>query len=229
MIENLPNWIDWIFLFTTVLTIVIFHFANSKPIKLTLFIVIWSIAHSILAFNGFYKQTDLLPPRFLLVLIPLIVFIAFGLLKKQRSWMLQNRRTDISTFLHTIRIPVEIVLFYLLTFKMIPELMTFEGRNFDILAGISAPIIGFLWIKKSIRLKTLITWNIIALILVMFIFVNGILSSDLPIQMFGFEQPNRAINYFPYILLPATIVPIVIYTHLTDLIKLWKEKTADKN
>ena len=75
----------------------------------------------------------------------------------------------------------------------------------------------------------LIIWNILALLLVLFIFANGILSSELPIQIFGFEQSNRAINYFPFILLPATIIPIVIYTHITDIIKLWKEKTAYNN
>jgi hypothetical protein len=106
---------------------------------------------------------------------------------------------------------------------MIPELVTFEGRNFDILAEISTPIVGILWLKKRVGRKTLIVWNILELILVLFIFINGILSSDLPIQMFGFEQPNRAINYFPFILLSAKIVPIVIYTHLTDLIKLRKK------
>ncbi|GAA5221646.1 hypothetical protein GCM10025777_22760 [Membranihabitans marinus] len=112
---------------------------------------------------------------------------------------------------------------------MIPELMTFEGKNFDILAGITAPIIGFLWIKKFIGKKILIIWNVLALVLVLFIFVIGILSSELPIQIFGFEQPNKAVIYFPFILLPATIVPIVIYTHITDIIKLWKQKKTAYN
>jgi hypothetical protein len=226
MIENLPHWINWVFLLTVALTITLFHFANGKSKKLTLFILLWTLGQSILAYNGFYEKTDLIPPRFLLVLIPILTFIAFGLTKKRRDWILKNRRTELSTFLHTIRIPIEIVLFYLFLHNMIPELMTFEGMNFDILAGISAPIVGILCLKKRVGRKTLIVWNILALLLVLFIFINGILSSDLPIQMFGFEQPNRAINYFPFILLPATIVPIVIYTHLTDLIKLRKKTVA---
>lgn len=226
MIENLPNWINWIFVLTVVFAVVFFYYANGKSKKVTLLIVIWSVFQSILAFTGFYLNTDLIPPRFLFVLIPVLLFLIYGLTNKPKNWIIQNRRIEISTFLHTIRIPIEIVLFYLFTNKMIPELMTFEGRNFDIIAGITAPIIGFLWIKKIIGWKTLIIWNILALALVLFIFINGILSSELPIQMFGFEQPNKAINYFPFILLPATIVPIVIYTHITDIFKLWKEKNT---
>jgi hypothetical protein len=226
MIENLPNWINWLFLLTVILTVGIFHFANGKPTKLTFLILIWSLVHSILAYTGFYEKTDLIPPRFLLILIPVLLFIIFGLTKKRLNWITQKRRTDLSTFLHTIRIPVEIILFYLFMDKMLPELMTFEGRNFDILAGISAPLIGILWLKKIINRNTLIIWNVFGLFLILFVFINGILSSELPIQIFGFEQPTKAINYFPFVLLPATIVPIVIYTHITDIIRLWKEKNS---
>lgn len=230
MIENLPNWINLTFILAVIFCIGLFHYSNGKPKKLTLLIIIWSLLQSILAFKGFYQNTSLIPPRFLLVLIPASIFIIYGLTNKPRNWILKNRRTELSTFLHTARIPIEIVLFYLFSHKMIPELMTFEGRNFDILAGITAPIIGVLWMKKFIGRKTLIIWNILALCLVLFILLNGILSSELPIQMFGFEQPNKAINYFPFILLPATVVPIVIYTHITDIIKLLnKEKTAYNN
>jgi hypothetical protein len=211
---------------TVILTVGVFHFANGKPTKLTFFILIWSLVHSILAYTRFYEKTDLIPPRFLLILIPVLLFIIFGLTKKRLNWITQKRRTDLSTFLHTIRVPVEIILFYLFMDKMLPELMTFEGRNFDILAGISAPLIGILWLKKIINRNTLIIWNVFGLFLILFVFINGILSSELPIQIFGFEQPTKAINYFPFVLLPATIVPIVIYTHITDIIRLWKEKNS---
>ncbi|WP_116216541.1 MULTISPECIES: hypothetical protein [unclassified Allomuricauda] len=230
MIENLPNWINLTFILAVIFCIGLFHYSNGKSKKLTLLIILWSLLQSILAFKGFYQNTSLIPPRFLLVLIPASIFIIYGLTNKPRNWILKNRRTELSTFLHTARIPIEIVLFYLFSHKMIPELMTFEGRNFDVLAGITAPIIGVIWMKKFIGRKTLIIWNILALCLVLFILLNGILSSELPIQMFGFEQPNKAINYFPFILLPATVVPIVIYTHITDIIKLLnKEKTAYNN
>lgn len=229
MIENLPNWINWLFLLVAILTIGIFHFSNGRPKKLTLIILIWSVLQSIIAFTGFYEKTDLIPPRFLIVLIPVVLAIVFGLMKKPLNWVIKNRNTELSTFLHTIRLPVEIVLFYLFVYNLLPELMTYEGRNFDILAGISAPIIGVLWLRKIIGRTTLLIWNFLGLLLILFVFGNGILSSELPIQMFGFEQPTIAPNYFPFILLPATIVPIVIYTHITDIIKLWKENSLEQS
>ena len=223
MILNLDTWINVVFLITTLITILIFYFANNRPLQLILLIIGWSIFQSILAYVGFYQNSVSIPPRFLLVLLPPTLLIVFGLLKKQREWIYKNKKTEISTFLHTIRIPVEIILLYLFFHKMIPELMTFEGLNFDIAAGITAPIIGILYYTHAISKKALLIWNILGLILILSILTMGVLSAELPIQQFAFDQPNRALNYFPFILLAATVVPIVIYTHISDILKLLKE------
>lgn len=220
MIENLPNWINLMFILTTITTIVFFHFSNDKPKLLTALIILWSIAQSILAYKGFYQNTEATPPRFGLILIPTTLLIIYSLLPKQRNYIIDSRNTKISTFLHIIRLPMEIVLLQLFIYKMIPELMTFEGRNFDIIMGITAPIIGFLYIKQWLGKKGLLAWNILGLCLILFILFNGILSAELPFQQFGFEQPNRALLYFPFVLLPSLVVPLVIYTHITDILLL---------
>lgn len=223
MLENLPAWLSWTFLGIVIFTICIFHFANGRPWKLTLLIIAWSISQSILAITGFYENTDSLPPRFLLVLIPVLVALVIGLQKKTLTAFLQNKDLHFSTFLHTARIPIEIILFYLFLDRLLPQLMTFEGRNFDIIAGVTSPLIGFLYLKNLVGRRVLLCWNIFGFFLILFVFGNGILSSKLPIQQFGFDQPTIAPNYFPFILLPSTIVPIVIYSHITDIFTLWKK------
>lgn len=224
MIGDLPNWINVLFLATCILTIVFFYFSNGKPNRLLGVLILWSILNSVLASNGFYVNVTAIPPRFALILVPTTLIIIYGLLPKQQAWFVRVRDTRTSTFLHSIRLPMEIVLFYLFVNKMIPELMTFEGRNYDIVMGITAPVIALLILKNKIGWLGLFIWNIIGLLLIFFILINGVLSSELPIQQFGFEQPNRAIMYFPFVLLPATVVPIVIWTHISDLIILLKRK-----
>lgn len=224
MIEGLPHWINGLFLLTVGITILLFYYANGKRKDLLVILLGWSALQSALALAGFYQTTDTFPPRFTFVLLPTTLLLIIGLLPKVRHRLLEKRSRVLSTFLHTVRIPVEIVLLYLFIYKAIPELMTFEGRNFDILAGLTAPLIGVLVLKKKAGNGLLIAWNAIALCLVSFILLNGILSAELPFQQFGFEQPNRAVTYFPFVLLPTVIVPIVLYTHLTDLILLLKER-----
>lgn len=230
MIDSLPLGIEITFILCCAISISLFHYANGKKIKVTILIILWSIIQSLLSYQGFYHVTDSMPPRFALVLLPATLMIIIGIMKRIRQDQLIDIRLQISTFLHTVRLPVEIVLYVLYNYKMIPQLMTFEGRNFDIIMGVTAPFIGWFLIKGQINKTMLLIWNFIGLFFVLFILVNGILSAELPFQQFGFEQPNRGINYFPFILLPATVVPIVIWTHISDilyLIKTYHEKSKD--
>lgn len=223
MIEQLPNWINVLFLVTWVSTLIFYYYANNRALKTTLIILLGSIIQSILAYSGFYNNSMSFPPRYVLLLVPPVIFIVYALNFK-KDVILKNRKLEISTLSHLVRIPVEICLLFLFFHKMIPELMTFEGRNFDIVAGITALPMAFALSKNKLKINFLIIWNIICLCLVVFIAINGILSAESVLQQFAFDQANKAINYFPFILLPGIIVPIVIYTHLTDLLKLYSLK-----
>ena len=128
------------------------------------------------------------------------------------------------TFIHVIRIPVEIVLLWLYQQGHIPQLMTDEGRNFDILAGITAPIMAQVAFRGGYLHKNLLAfWNVLALGLLLNIVVNAILSMPTPFQQFAQEQPNVAVFYFPFIWLPAVIVPIVFFCHLVSLSQLLRK------
>jgi len=200
-----------------------FYFSNGKPKVFTMCIVLWTLVHGVLAWNGFYEKLDTTPPRFIIVLIPVLLMIGVLFNKKHLKTLVENRDLKVSTFLHVLRIPMEIILLYLMIYGLIPELMTFEGRNFDIIAGITAPLVGYLFVKGKLSKKSLLVWNIIGLFLILFIVVNALLSAELPIQQFAFDQPNKAVMLFPYMLLPATVVPIVIFTHVIDIVKLLRE------
>ncbi|MFK7797536.1 MAG: hypothetical protein AB8E82_08790 [Aureispira sp.] len=226
MIEHFPWAIELAFFILAIVTVLLFYWSNARPTKITGLLFLWGGLHSLLAYNGFYENVTAQPPRFAFILIPGFVAIGYGLSPKALAWAEEHRNTRISTLLHTVRLPVELTLHYLFTWQLIPELMTYTGRNFDIIMGVTAPIVGYCYYKNKIALNILLVWNIVGLFLVSFILINGVLSAELPIQQFAFEQPNVALKYFPFVLLPALIVPLVIYTHLTDLIilrKLMKE------
>ena len=219
--EDLPAYISILFGFTTILTAWLFYKAtgNSKPVLLI--ILIWLAVQTLIAGSGFYTVTDTLPPRFLLLVLPPLIVIAGLFMSPKGRKFIDGLDLKSLTILHTIRIPVELVLFLLFTYKAVPELMTFEGRNFDILSGITAPVIFyFAFIRKQLSLKIILIWNVICLGLLINIVGNAILSAPFPFQQFAFDQPNIAVLYFPFIWLPCCVVPLVLLSHLAAIRQL---------
>lgn len=163
-IDNLPLYISLLFGLTTLLTIALFYRATNNSRVSLLVVVAWFLFQGVVGLSGFYTITDTLPPRFLLQAAPPLLLIA-GLFFTQRGQQyVDSLDTRFLTILHTIRIPVEIVLFLLFIYKAVPEIMTFEGRNFDILAGLTAPLIFYFgYVKNRIGRNGLLLWNIVCL------------------------------------------------------------------
>lgn len=219
--DNLPAYISILFGLTTILTSWLFFKAAGGSKAALLIILIWLAVQAFIAMSGFYTVTDSIPPRFLLLVIPPLIGIAALFMTPKGRTFIDNLDLKTLTILHTIRIPVEIVLFFLFTYKTIPELMTFEGRNFDVLSGLSAPFVFyFAFIKKHLGNKIILIWNVICLLLLINIVSTAILSAPFPFQQFGFDQPNIAVLYFPFIWLPCCVVPLVLLSHLAAIRQL---------
>lgn len=72
-----------------------------------------------------------------------------------------------SVLIHSIRILVEVNLYVLFLYKQVPALMTFEAGNFDILAGVSAPLVWWAYSKGRVGRRRLLIWNALALLSVL--------------------------------------------------------------
>jgi hypothetical protein len=99
--------------------------------------------------------------------------------------------------------------------------MTFEGRNPDIISGLTAPLMFyFAFIRKTGGRNLLLFWNLGCVVLLMNIIRIATLSTPYPFQQMGFEQPNIAVLYFPFAWLPGCIVPLVLLSHLSSIRQL---------
>jgi hypothetical protein len=157
--------------------------------------------------------------------MPAILLLVILFTTKKGRLFIDSLPLEKLTYLHVIRIPVEMVLYWLFLSKAIPELMTFEGRNFDIVAGITAPIVAYFgFTKAKLGRQTILIWNIICLALLLNIVMNAFLSAPSPLQQFAFEQPNIAILNFPFSWLPTFVVPVVLFAHLVSIRQLLKKE-----
>ena len=219
--QNLPAYISWVFIVTTLLTLFFLYKASRHSKAVVIIALLWLAVQSIIANSKFYTQTQSMPPRFLLLVLPPFLLILILFVTAKGKAFIDRFDTRWLTWLHIVRVPVELVLFWLFVQKQIPQLMTFEGRNFDILSGLTAPIIAYFgYHKQKLNTAILLIWNFLCLALLINIVANAVLSAPFPFQQFAFEQPNMAILYFPFIWLPCCVVPLVLLAHLVCIRKL---------
>lgn len=221
--EQLPIYINIAFIITTLISLVILYkgINNSKPVIIGL--ILWLALQAVISLNGFYTVTTDTPPRFALLLIPPVILIAILFITATGRKAMAGFNIKTLVLIHVARIPVELTLYWLYTHKMLPEVMTFEGRNFDILCGLTAPFIYYFgYVKKVLSNKVLLAWNVACLLLLANIVFTAVLSAPFSFQQFGFEQPNIALLYFPFVWLPGFVVPAVLIAHLVTIKRLLK-------
>ena len=179
----------------------------------------WLLITALLAGQGLFLNTAAFPPRiFLAIGSPLLLIFYLFSTSAGRNHLAKLQQRDL-VLIHTVRIPVELILFGLFQAGAIPELMTFAGRNFDILAGLSAPFVYyFAYVRKRLSDSWVGVWNLLCLGLLLNIVIHAILSAPLPFQQLAFDQPNVAVLHFPFIWLPALVVPLVLFAHLHALL-----------
>ena len=219
LMNALPFYISGLFIATTFFTLWFLYKATNHSKKVLMFSSGWLFIQAFLAKQEFYLQTKAMPPRLLAALLPTILLILILFTKQNGKAFIVGLNTKYLILLNIVRIPVEMVLLLLFIHKAIPQSMTFEGSNFDILSGITALVIYYFFSKNKLSKRIFRDWNILCLILVVNVVITGILSAPLPFQQFAFKQPNIAVLYFPYIWLPSFIVPVVIFSHLALLRK----------
>lgn len=226
--NQLPLYISLVFGITVLLSLFLFYKATNYS-RVFLFVSIaWISIQSAISLSGFYLNEETVPPRFpLLVLPPVLLIVSLFNSKRGRAFI-DQLDVKVLTLFHIIRIPVEIILFLLFIHKTIPQLMTFEGRNFDIISGITAPLIWYFgFVKKKLSRTVLLIWNFICLGLLLNIVFHAVFSVQTKFQLFAFDQPNTGVLYFPFTLLPGLLVPMVLFAHLAAIRQLRNANSID--
>jgi hypothetical protein len=223
--EHLPLYSPTLFVLTTLLTLVLLYKASNYSKPVIIISVLWLALQAAISLSGFYLVSSGVPPRFALLLLPPVVLIFTLLFIKKGRLVMDGFDAKALTLIHIVRIPVELTLYYLLLHKAVPGVMTFEGRNFDILCGLTAPLI-YYWgyIKNALSKGVLLAWNMVCLLLLANIVITAILSAPFDFQKEAFGQPNIALFYFPFIWLPCFVVPTALLAHIINIRNLITNK-----
>jgi hypothetical protein len=172
----------------------------------------WIAATGLLASRGVLRMWD--PPTMGLVLGPtLLVAIGVAVSPLGRQFIAGIPIQWLVGF-QGFRVLVELLLHRAYVEGLMPVQMSWSGRNFDVVSGITAVAVG-LWLATAVRASSLLValWNTLGVALLANILLVALLSAPTPFRVFTNDPPNVFITRAPWVWLPAVMVFAAILGH----------------
>lgn len=166
-----------------------------------------------LALQGALAFGPLPPP---LVVMVFVITVAVLWLWRSRLGGLLARDMPLIGLVgfQAFRIPVELLLHRAYEDGVMPVQMSYFGFNFDVVTGVSAVVLFFFMLERDVPRWALWVWNWVGLALLLNVVTIAIVSMPTPLQVFFNDPPNVWVTLFPFVWLPAFLVPTALIGHL---------------
>lgn len=115
--------------------------------------------------------------------------------------------------LQLFRLPVELLLHWGASEGVLPPLMTWSGRNLDILTPALALPLAVLAARGAAPRWALHAFNLLGVALVVNVAAHGVMAMPTPFQVFDTTPPNVWIADWPFVWLPTLLVPTALALH----------------
>jgi hypothetical protein len=182
---------------------------------------LWVALTGIAALSGAYKNFYDVPPKLPLTLLTSIaILIAFSR-SQQYAKALKFAPLAWPIALQSMRIAIEIGLWKLHCDGELPKHLTFEGYNFDVLVGLTAPVVALGLAQGWVGTRGAIAWNFASIAFLFTIVFMAITSAPGPQHLPWPGKPNTILGEFPSVWLPTFFVPVALFGHLTSLRQLF--------
>jgi hypothetical protein len=211
--------VAWLFLLFTGLVATgiaaaIVRYLDDRRRKIALLVLAaWVLYTGWLGFSGMLASSTLAPPRIVLILIPVVLGVVFLARSVAGRDLALSIPVSLLIGAQVFRVIVELFIHQLWNVGLLPKMLTYEGSNFDILAGLSAPVIAWLVANGRLSSRLALAWNVFGLMLLANIVVRAILTTP-ALQALVTEVPNRALGMFPFTFIPGLMVPLALVLHV---------------
>lgn len=172
------------------------------------------VSPAILASRGLLDRYDPLPAP-ALVMVAIIAALTLTItLSSPGARIIARVGLPALVGFQVFRIPVEWLLHRLYQEGVIPVQMTYSGRNFDIVTGVTAAALA-VWLLRGRPPKGIVlAWNILGLGLLANIVTIAVLSTPVPFRQFLEGPANTLPSHFPYVWLPTFLVQAALAGHV---------------
>lgn len=170
-----------------------------------------------LAAAGVLARFDAKPPPMMLVLAGSMALFAYGTSRPVVGAMLRAAPLTFPVLVQAMRVPIELFLHGLYREGRFPVHLTFEGRNLDILVGLTAPLVATLVHTGRLGARGLVVWNVMGLALLANIVGMALTTMPGPLHLAWPGPSNTVVAEAPFVLLPALLVPVALFGHVLSL------------
>ena len=173
-----------------------------------------------LAARGWVGEFDARPPHFFVLMLPTAIATVALALSPFGARLAGRTGWPALIGFQVFRLPVEWVLASLAGAGIAPPQMTLHGWNFDVLTGLSAPLVAWLAGQDRLGVRGLVAWNALGLALLANVVTIAVLSTPTPLRAFANEPANTFVAAWPWVWLPSFLVPAALLGHLLAFRKL---------
>lgn len=183
----------------------------------TLAVAGWLLLLGLLANQQVFAVVSFPPRPMFTVLFSLIVILALSFTRTGKALLLANPLHWL-VFFQAFRIGVEFWFWYGYKTGVLPKIMTFEGANLDIIAGLLALAAGFLMLKQPRQARVIATvYNIAGILILLNTLRAAALSMPSPFQQYPFDERLLLLGQPYFIYLPGILVVMALGFHILSL------------
>jgi hypothetical protein len=173
----------------------------------------WMTLTWVAARSGILQQWTRTPPPFILVIVGVVLISLVLALGRVGARIAHHIPLWTLVAIQGFRLPLELAMHALVTRGIMPDQMSYSGRNFDIVSGATAIIVA--WVVKTGRggSRLVAAWNVLGLALLVNVVSVAIASTPL-LRVFGDDRVVTFVTYPPFVWLPAVMVLAALAGHL---------------
>lgn len=196
------------------------------PLAVAFALALWLALTAAIAQSGALMVFESLPPR--LMMLPMSALVGLIVVGRGATFRRLLAATPLAwpVALMSFRVVVELMLWQLHEGGAMPPQMTFEGRNFDILVGLSAPVVAHGLTTGWLPRRAAIAWNLAGLALLLNVVTIAVTSVPGPTRLDWGGEPLTIVATAPFVWLPAFLVPVAVFGHVSSLRQLLATRDA---
>lgn len=180
----------------------------------------WLGLSAALAGSGVLSDFDARPPRLMLVVVVAVALFVAAISNATAARLIAGAPRHWPIALQSMRVVIELGLWSLFALGKLPVHMTFEGRNFDVLVGLTAPVVALGVARGWIGTRGAVAWNVASLGLLANIVGIAVTTLPGPLHLDWPGVSNAIVTTPPFVWIPAFFVPVALFGHVLSLRQL---------